>query len=165
MITDLRGPVPLVPSNAPEADARLAVLTSDPEWGRKLMAGDYQTRREFETLTALKAAGEGPDAIADPTPQVIETTVGQNVRHADILSVAADLRKLWSDSDNCEAAIAEVLNPNVQLDPAFVQGMRDWREQALRDPEFVRMWLAGDLWATQRMTLCCAVIGLGTEGL
>jgi hypothetical protein len=75
------------------------------------------------------------------------------------------LRRLWSDSGDCEAAIAEVLNPDVQLDPAFVQGMRDWREQAMRDPVFVEMWMRGDLWAVQRMTLCCAVIGLGTEGL
>jgi hypothetical protein len=160
---DFHQPAPLVPSNAREADARLATLINDATWARKLMAGDVETRREFETLTALKAAGEGPDAVADPAPQVIETTVGaEGLRRQDLLSAAADLRKLWSDSDNCEAAIASVLDPNATVDADLLQNMQEWKEQALRDPVFVEMFMRGDLWATQRMTLANAVIAIGT---
>jgi hypothetical protein len=160
---DFQQPAPLVPSNAREADARLAQLINDPEWARKLMSGDVETRREFERLTELKTLGEAVDAIADPAPQVIETTVGaEGLRRQDVISAAADLRALWNDSDNCEAAIASVLDPNATVDADLLQNMQAWKAQALSDPAFVEMWFRGDLWATQRMTLANAVIAIGT---
>jgi hypothetical protein len=156
-------PAPLSPANAREADQRLTQLISDPEWARKLMAGDVETRREFERLTELKAAGEAAEALADPAPQVIETTIGaEGLRRQDVISAAADLRRLWSDSDNCEAAIAEVLNPDTTVPDDLLQNMQAWKAQALTDPAFVDMLMRGDLWATQRMTLANAVIAIGT---
>ena len=161
---DFQQQAPLVPSNAREAAERLAQLSADPAWAKRYMEGNLEARDQFKTLTEMVANAPDVDAVSQP----FQTTIGQDTKRSDVISVAADLRRLWSDyPDNCEAAIADLLDPtaNERLDPAFVQGMRDWREQAMRDPEFVRMWFAGDLWATQRMTLCCAVIGLGTEGL
>jgi hypothetical protein len=161
---DFQQPAPLSPSTPAEADARLAVLIADPEWARRLMSGDVATRDEFEKLSALKAAADGVDVIADPVPQVIETTVGaEGLRRQDVLSTAADLRKLWSDSDNCEAAIASVLDPNATVDADLLQNMQAWKAQALSDPAFIEMWMRGDLWATQRMTLANAVIAIGTD--
>jgi hypothetical protein len=160
---DFHQPAPLAPANAREADARLAHLINNPEWARKLMAGDVETRREFERLTELKALGETVDAIVDPAPQVIETTIGtEGLRRQDVISAAADLRRLWSDSDNCEAAIASVLDPNATVDADLLQNMQAWKAQALIDPAFVEMLMRGDLWATQRMTLANAVIAIGT---
>jgi hypothetical protein len=160
---DFHLPAPLAPANAREADARLAHLINNPEWARKLMAGDVETRREFERLTELKAAGDAADALADPAPQVIETTIGaEGLRRQDVISAAADLRRLWQDSDNCEAAIASVLDPNATVDADLLQNMQAWKAQALTDPAFVEMWMRGDLWATQRMTLANAVIAIGT---
>jgi hypothetical protein len=163
MSAALRPAAPLVPTNAREADVRLAELISNADWARKLMAGDVQTRREFELLTELKTLGETVDAIVDPAPQVIETTIGaEGLRRQDVISAAADLRRLWSDSDNCEAAIASVLDPNATVDADLLQNMQAWKAQALSDPAFVEMWMRGDLWATQRMTLANAVIAIGT---
>jgi hypothetical protein len=161
---DFATPAPLAPVNAREADARLAALIADPAWARKLLSGDVATVQEFERLSALKANVSTVDAIADPAAQVIETTIGaEGLRRQDLISAAADLRRLWQDSDNCEAAIASVLDPNATVDADLLQNMQAWKAQALSDPAFIEMWMRGDLWATQRMTLANAVIAIGTE--
>ena len=111
---DFQQPAPLAPSNAREADARLAQLINNPEWARKLMSGDVATRDEFQKLSEMKAVD---DTLTDPVPQVIETTIGaEGLRRRDVISAAADLRRLWKDSENCEAAIASVLDPNATVD-------------------------------------------------
>jgi hypothetical protein len=150
----------LVPQNAREADLRLTHLLNDVEWARKLMAGDVQVRREFELLSELKT--NGADALTDPAPQVMETTVGaEGLRRSDVLGIAADLRALWNDSDNCEAAIQEALTAE-SVDADLLQNMQEWKVQALSDPVFVEMLMRSDRWATQRMTLCNLIIGIGT---
>jgi hypothetical protein len=167
MVANLRGPVPLMPTTTNEARQRPNALSSDPAWVKKYFEGDMKTRGEVESLNQTIANGTVAEALAGgPVETPAEVTTGPDgLRRQDLLSAAADLRRLWSDSDNCEAAIAEVLNPDVQLDPNFVQGMRDWKAQAMNDPAFIEMLMRGDVWAAQRMTLCNAVIALGTEGL
>jgi hypothetical protein len=152
---------PLVPSNAREAAERLAQLTANVEWSRRYMAGDLAARDEFKTLTEMVAAAPDIDAVSQP----FQTTIDQDAKRSDVLSAAADLRALWNDSDNCEAAIASVLDPDATVDRDLLQNMRDWKAQALTDPAFVEMLMRGDRWATQRMTLANAVIAIGTEGL
>jgi hypothetical protein len=158
---DFAAPAPLTVSNAREAAERLAQLTASAEWSRRYMAGDIAARDEFKMLTEMVAAAPDVDAVSQP----FQTTIGSEAKRSDLLSAAADLRALWNDSDNCEAAIAEVLNPDATVDRDLLQGMREWKEQALSDPAFIEMWTRGDRWAAQRMTLANAVIAIGTEGL
>jgi hypothetical protein len=158
---DFHAPAPLVPSNAREAAERLAQLSADPAWAKRYMEGNLEARDEFKALTEMVA--NAPDV--DPVSQPFQTTIGQDVKRSDVLSAAADLRALWRDSDNCEAAIAEILNPDVQLDPGFVQDMRDWKADLLSDPLFVQALFNGDRLATARLKICDAAIALGTEGL
>jgi hypothetical protein len=165
MTAALRGTAPLVPSNSNEARQRLNALSSDPAWVKRYFEGDVKTRVEAQSLNEMIANGTVEEALAGgPVETPVEITTGQDSRRADLLSAAADLRRLWSDSDNCEAAIAEVLNPDVRLDPSFVQDMRNWKADLLSDPMFVQAWFNGDRLAAARMRICDAVIGLSREG-
>jgi hypothetical protein len=162
MTAALHPAAPLLPQNAREADQRLLELMNNVEWARKLMAGDVQVRREFETLTALKASDEAAAALAGPAPQVIETTIGQDVRRGDLLSAAADLRQLWGDdTDNIEAVVADALNPDIQVDAAMLQQAQTAKRDALADKEFTEALLRGERWAQQRMTMWNWVISVG----
>jgi hypothetical protein len=135
------------------------------EWARKLMAGDVSARAEFQRLTELKVSAEAAEALAGPAPQVIETTIGgEGVRRGDLLSAAADLRQLWAgDTDNVEAVIGDVLNPDIQVDAAFLQEVQAFKASALKDREFTEALLAGEPEATKRMTLWNAIIAIGTN--
>jgi hypothetical protein len=154
---------PLVPSNPNEARARLAQLTASAEWARRLMSGDIEARREFQSLSEMAAAGEAVDALSDTSPQpIIETTIGSEaVKRQDLISAAADLHSVWGPEG--DGAIRELLDQNTVLPADFVADARVWKTQALNDPTFCEMLLRGDLWAVQRMTLFNAIIAVGSE--
>jgi hypothetical protein len=158
-------PPPLVPVNANEARARLAQLSADPEYLKAYFAGDVDARRQMDALNEVIAGATDADALSGgPVEFPTEVTMGpEGLRRQDVLSAAADLRRLWQDSDNCEQAIASVLDPNATVDADLLQNMQEWKAQALRDPAFIEMLMRGDLWATQRMTLANAVIAIGTD--
>ena len=83
-------PAPLTPSTPREAEVRLAELSSNVEWYRRLMAGDLTTRDEFNRLTALKADISATDPL---TEQIADTTTGdQSVTRAGLVSWAEDAR-------------------------------------------------------------------------
>jgi hypothetical protein len=76
MQIDAHPPAPLAPTTPAEARARLNELTSNKEWGARLIAGHVEERREFARLTELaNQADEVKDAIDGTTPQphLIET--------------------------------------------------------------------------------------------
>lgn len=61
MIKEYRGAPPsATPTDAAGAAARLAALTADPEWGKRLTSGDLAARREWQQLTTLIASGDHP---------------------------------------------------------------------------------------------------------
>jgi hypothetical protein len=155
----------LQPVNAAEARQRLNALSADPVWMKRYFDGEMSVRAEVRALNELIANGTLEEALADgPVESLMEVTTSQNVRRADLLSIAADLRVLWGDHDECEAVIAEVLSPDAQVDAQLLQQAQTWKAQALRDPEFVRGLLAGELEETKRMRLWNAIISIGTEG-
>jgi hypothetical protein len=162
----LARPVPLQPSNATEARMRLSALSSDSAFMKRFFGGEVSARAEISSLNAMIANAPVGEALAGgPEESPMEVTTSQNVRRADLLSIAADLRSLWAaDSDDVEAVIREVLDPNATVDAELLQQAQTWKAQALRDPEFVRGLLAGDLEETKRMRLWNAIISIGTEG-
>jgi hypothetical protein len=158
-------PAPLVPANANEARARVAELSADPAFLKAYFAGDVAARKQMDALNEMIAGATDADVLSagQDAPQFTDVTSGpEGLRRKDVLSAAADLRALWDDSDNCEAAIAEVLNPDATVPDDLLQNMQAWKAQALTDPAFVDMLMRGDRWATQRMTLANAVIAIGT---
>jgi hypothetical protein len=158
-------PAPLVPSNASEARQRIAELSADPAFLKAYFAGDVEARRQMDALNEMIAGATDADVLSGgQDASLVEVTSGpEGLRRKDVLSAAEDLRRLWSDSDNCEAAIASVLDPNATVDVELLQNMQAWKAQALTDPAFIEMLMRGDLWATQRMTLANAVIAIGTD--
>jgi hypothetical protein len=158
-------PAPLVPSNASEARQRIAELSADPAFLKAYFAGDVETRKQMDRLNEMIAGATDADVLSGgQDASLVEVTAGaEGLRRKDVLSAAADLRALWQDSDNCEAAIASVLDPNATVDADLLSNMQAWKAQALTDPAFIEMLMRGDLWATQRMTLANAVIAIGTD--
>jgi hypothetical protein len=157
-------PAPLVPSNANEARQRIAELKADPAFLKAYFDGSIDARRQIAALDQLIAdATDADDALGGgQDTQQIEVIMGPwGLPRKDKVSTAADLRALWSDSDNCEAAIAEAFTAE-SVDADLLQNMQEWKAQALNDPAFVEMFMRGDRWATQRMTLANLVIGIGT---
>ena len=64
MQADAHPPAPLSPTTAAEATARLQTLTSNKEWGARLLAGHIEERQEWQRLTELAA---GADEVKDAT--------------------------------------------------------------------------------------------------
>jgi hypothetical protein len=87
---DFYQPAPLTPTTAREAEQRLAALSADGEWYRKLQAGDIATREEFNRLTVLKA---GITALDPLTEGIGETTIGDTgLTRGNLISIAEDMR-------------------------------------------------------------------------
>jgi hypothetical protein len=155
---DFRPPPPLTVSTPREASMRLAQLSSDPAWARKLTSGDIATREEFQQLCALQASGEVGDAMAD---QMFETTVGPGLdgpklSRRDMLSAAADMR---ADGLN-EEAIYHILN-----DGKFtVEAVRDaqfWLPRMERDPNLLSPDLPQDREYQLKVWRIISAIGTG----
>jgi hypothetical protein len=109
MQLDVRPPPPLVPSTAAEANARLQTLTSNKEWGARLLAGGMEERREFQRLTELAAdADEVKDAIAGTTlePFAIETIGPGELNSRDRATAVA----MFRDAGLEDGVISEAFN-------------------------------------------------------
>jgi hypothetical protein len=162
----LAKPVPLQPVNANEARMRLSALSSDSAFMKRFFGGEVSARAEISSLNAMIANSSVVEALADgPVENPMEVTTSQNVRRRDLLSIAADLRRLWGDHDECEAVIAEVLSPDAQVDAQLLQQAQSWKAAALNDSEFVRGLLAGELEETKRMRLWNYIISIGAEAM
>jgi hypothetical protein len=77
MTAALRGPVPLVPSNANEARQRLKALSSDSAWVKRYFEGDVKTRIEAESLNATIANSTLAEELAGGP---VETSGGIHYR-------------------------------------------------------------------------------------
>jgi hypothetical protein len=154
MAAALHPPAPISPQNARDAEARLAELINNPEWARKLMAGDIPTRAEFEKLTALKASGETADAIAGATPQILETTIGaEQLTRANQIAAAESLRAVGIPDAGIEAVITGQTFP--ASDVAAAQSIK---ARAMNTPAFVSAYLAGESEALWQMTVLNSII-------
>ena len=87
---DARARAPIAPQTPQEFALLLAERQNNPEWARKLLAGDIATRDEFNELSS-KAMGSTADAIANQP--IVDTTTGdQSITRAGLNSWATDAR-------------------------------------------------------------------------
>ena len=109
MQIDAHPPAPLAPTTAAEANARLQTLTSNKEWGARLLAGGIEERREFERLTELAAGTDAvADAIAGATPQPFQIeTVGPGELSTKDRATAVEM---FRDAGLEDGVIAEAFN-------------------------------------------------------
>jgi hypothetical protein len=144
---------PAPPANATEASARLAALAADKDWSDKLLAGDVGATKEFHQLSELVAAG-GSDvdmAMAGVTPSGIPDSsfrlMAASVPWLREMGISdGSIRQLLSDQ--------KVSKEEHRL-------VSDFKARHMRDPEWTKKYLAGDMDARKLMTLCNIVMSVG----
>jgi hypothetical protein len=119
-------PAPLVPSTPHEAEVRLAELSASVEWTRKLMAGDMETRREFDRLTRLKADVTATDPLVE---QLGETTLAPALGRREQLSAASYLRGEGASDSEIQFILSDQKYPE-----ADVYAAQYWLPRLQRDP-------------------------------
>jgi hypothetical protein len=120
---------PLTPTTARDAELRLAQLSADGEWYRKLMAGDMTVRQEFDRLTALKAGAATSDPLLE---QFGETTIGEGLSRRDLISAAEDMR-----ADGFPDAAIEHILADGKFTAETVRDAQYWLPRMLRDPSLL----------------------------
>jgi hypothetical protein len=157
-----QAPVPLRPISAREARQRWAQISSDAGWQKRYFSGDLTAAQEKFELDTLMSGATISEALADG-PVEGETVYGNGVRRRDLISAAADLRDLWSgDTDNVETVLAELLDPNAQIDPRLLQEARRYKASALKDDAFRAGIREGDPEVMKRLVLWDFIIGVAT---
>jgi hypothetical protein len=132
-------PAPLVPSNAREADARLAQLITDHDWVGKLLSGDLSVRDEFHQLNEMKA---GLAVFEHSSAEAGNVSVGPGLdgpklsrNHA--ISAAADLR-----AEGASDAEIELIFSDQPYPADVVRDALYWLPRMQADP-FLRVPLPG----------------------
>jgi hypothetical protein len=148
-------PAPLAPATAHEADVRLAQLSADGDWYRKLMAGDMETRREFNRLTELKAGVTATDPLAE---QIGDTTIGDTgLARRYLISVAEDMR---AEGVFNEEGIALILGDG-KFSADDTYAAQYWLGQMERDETLLYPELGGTRDQQLQFLRTIAVIGTG----
>jgi hypothetical protein len=146
---------PTAPTTAHDADLRLTQLINDPDWARKLMAGDIATRDEFQRLTELKAFG---DVIGDAISgeMQIDTTIGDSgLTRRDLIGVAQDM--LAEGTFNADG-VALILNDG-KFPTEDVRAAQYWLGRMERNPELLYPDLGDD--RDQQMKFLRTIVAIG----
>ena len=148
------GPKPEDRAKAAEARLKLEALKTDPEWGKRYLAGDVATRQVFEELTAAIAAGGAGDAdlalIGHHPDGHIDSGHGATLR--DMIAAVPELR---------EAGVPDDVIKQVLEDRPVSRTERAMTEQLLRErmgnAEWRQKLMSGDF-AVKRENLLMSVI-------
>lgn len=147
------GPKPEDRAKAAEARLKLEALKTDPEWGRKYLAGDVATRKTFDELTDAIAAGGGDAdlALLGHYPDGhIDSGNGATLR--DMIAAVPELR---------EAGVPDDVIKQVLEDRPVSRAERAMTEQLLRErmgnAEWRQKLMTGDF-AVKRENLLMSVI-------
>jgi hypothetical protein len=150
---------PTAPKTAHDADLRLTQLINDPDWARKLMAGDIATRDEFQRLTELKAYGDVTSDAAASQTHVIETTIGDTgLSRSSLIGVAEDMR---AEGTFNEEGIALILNDG-KFPREDVRVAQYWLGRMERDPTLLYPDLGDDREQQMKFLRTIAAIGDGS---
>jgi hypothetical protein len=146
----------VAPANAIEARAALDSRKADPEWGAKIFAGDADANRELRELTA-KAAGSDESVVAavmSGEPGRMPTT------ETHIMAgTAGMLREVGIH----EEIIKQVLKGHEVTEQEY-KLVEAWKARHMKDPEFVKRFLNGDVEAREKMTLANITLAGGIKG-
>jgi hypothetical protein len=154
MAAAFRPAAPIAPQTPRDAELRLAELSANGEWYRKLMAGDIPTVAEFQKLTELKASADTVDPIGGaPT----EITIGaEALNRANTISAAESLRSAGLPNQAIEAVLT-----GATFSPADVQAAQVLRDRFMRDQTLVNALLSGDADANYTMLVYNSIISAG----
>jgi hypothetical protein len=149
---------PASPTTPTEARARLDHLTTDKQWAAKFEAGDADTRREFDTLTALVAEARPGDRLDDvlagtATLPLIETVTAGQLPTIKLMSAVDGLREAGISGD----AIRQAVN-GVKVSRIEYEAGKQLHAQRVSDAEWRKRLLAGDASARREMTLMSIVL-------
>jgi hypothetical protein len=131
-------PAPLVPSNAREADARLAQLITDADWVGKLLNGDLAVADEFHRLNGMKAGL----SVFDPAAETGGISVGPGLdgpklSRRDAIDAASDLRQQGASDEEIKLILSDEPYP-----ADIVRDARYWLPRMQADP-LLRVPLSG----------------------
>jgi hypothetical protein len=141
---------PAPPTNATEARAALDARKADPAWSDRYLAGSPAEKKEFDSLTAMIAAG-GDDTVSvamSGNPVYMPTTDMAMMAHT--------------------AAMFRELGIRDEVTREFLQGkgvsaqeyelVVNWKKEHMGDVEWQKKYLSGDVKAGQQMMLANSVI-------
>jgi len=148
------------PKNAAEAKAMRDQLVRDKEFGAKVQAGDVQARGRLHALNQKIAAGDTADARIDAALAGIERVEGEIVTAENPLTtreIALGVRELRAAGLG-DKTIEDVLR-GVPITKEQSEAFKTTKSRLMRDREFGRLYLSGDVDARNFMKLlCCGVI-------
>ena len=154
-------PKPEDRTKAAEARLKLDALKTDPEWGRKYLAGDAATRKTFDELTVAIAAGGGGDAdlalLGHHPDGHIDSGNGATLR--DMIAAVPELR---------EAGVPDDVIKQVLEDRPVSGTERAMTEQLPRErmgnAEWRQALMSGDFAAKRENLLMSVILASRVEG-
>jgi hypothetical protein len=140
---------PTPPANAAEAAARLGTLQVNPEWTGLLLGGDAAATKEWHALHGLIASADDrvSSAMAGTLPEVPDSD------HRLMSNTASLLRDLGVS----EPTIQQTLEGREVTQQEY-DAVVAWKTQHLRDKEWTKSLLAGDVEAVKQFTLANIVL-------
>jgi hypothetical protein len=148
--------LPAPPATPVEASNRLGALTSNKEWGAKLLAGDAATVKEFHALSKMSAARDTVD-IAMSNGAIEHHLAAGGIPDSDmrVMSETAEmLRGRGIGDDVIKQALSE--QEITQHEHDLVAA---WKAQHMKDTAWIKSFLAGDVDAVRQMTLANITLG------
>jgi hypothetical protein len=152
----LPGAPPAPPANAAEARTRLDALLADRDQGAKLLVGDSEVTRNYRDLRAM---ADNPDP-ADVVAAAMSGNVGE-LPDSEV-ALMANTAGLLRDIGVRESIIEETLRGHVVTDQEY-KLVEAWKARQMRDPVFVKAFLAGGAEERQKMTLAAIVLSGGIK--
>src|SRR5579872_4564738 len=124
----LPGATPVIPSAADNARVELEALKANPEWVKKHLAGDHNTKADVERLSAIIAAPRaGATMHGGPT---VEEQRSEMANYVESMGVSPGVVK-------------QVREGISETDLTYKQAV-GLKRRLISDPAFVAKYMAGD---------------------
>ncbi|TFV75303.1 hypothetical protein E4K64_16505 [Bradyrhizobium frederickii] len=146
------------PATPAEARAQIDVLSSNVEFGSKLLSGDVAATQQWNDLHGV--LGKGGDEIENAMNGVIlgADTIpdGDSKRLAEGAS--------WMRSLGLSDGVVREALEGAGVTKEEYRMVSDWRTRHMNDPAFSKRFLAGDAEAVRLMTTANVVLSNGIKG-
>jgi hypothetical protein len=139
---------------ADDAAVRLARLSCDPVWARKVAEGSRAERAEYERLTQMIAAGADETGMSVRVGDV-EVVEEGGIRRSDLFGTLSDLNKVGIPLEGLE----RILDGN--FSPDDIEWAEHELDRGLATKEWTDALLRGDPTVRHEFTALCAVISAG----
>jgi hypothetical protein len=146
----------------PDARARLDALAADPNFLKKLEAGDVATKQEFKALTERVANAEPGDRLdaalrGEVNPGLIETTSVDNpLTTRKLASAVEGLREAGISDD----AIRQAINGGKDH-PDVLRAVQELKARLFGDQTWVKRYLDGGALERKQATLIAIALNSG----